>query len=75
MLDGSPQITPTWVDIDDGTIPVNTAEGRLKTKKYFWGTEWQSQSKSGTVSTIPSKPVRNGSRQRESDRANKEWSR
>ncbi|MBV9666697.1 MAG: PPOX class F420-dependent oxidoreductase [Nitrososphaeraceae archaeon] len=28
--DGSPQVTPTWIDIDDTTILVNTAEGRIK---------------------------------------------
>jgi PPOX class probable F420-dependent enzyme len=34
MKDGSPQVTPTWIDIDkDGnSILVNTAEGRLKHK-------------------------------------------
>ena len=34
MKDGSPQVTPTWIDIDkDGNIIlVNTAEGRLKHK-------------------------------------------
>jgi PPOX class probable F420-dependent enzyme len=32
MNDGSPQVTPTWVDIEDGIIFVNTAEGRLKHK-------------------------------------------
>ena len=34
MKDGSPQVTPTWIDIDkDGNnILVNTAEGRLKHK-------------------------------------------
>ena len=30
MKDGSPQITPTWVDIDKNIILINTAEGRLK---------------------------------------------
>ena len=30
MKDGSPQITPTWVDIEGGFILVNTAVGRLK---------------------------------------------
>jgi PPOX class probable F420-dependent enzyme len=32
MKDGSPQVTPTWVDIDrnNNTILVNTAEGRIK---------------------------------------------
>src|SRR5215212_2345233 len=32
MKDGSPQVTPTWVDIDksDGTVLVNTAKGRTK---------------------------------------------
>lgn len=32
MKDGWPQITPTWVDLEDGKILVNTAEGRLKQK-------------------------------------------
>jgi len=32
MKDGSPQVTPTWVDIDNDTILVNTAVGRLKHK-------------------------------------------
>jgi PPOX class probable F420-dependent enzyme len=34
MKDGSPQVTPTWIDIDkDGnSILVNTAEGRIKHK-------------------------------------------
>jgi PPOX class probable F420-dependent enzyme len=32
MKDGSPQVTPTWVDIDknNDTILVNTARGRIK---------------------------------------------
>jgi PPOX class probable F420-dependent enzyme len=31
MKDGSPQVTPVWVDVDDqGRILVNTAEGRTK---------------------------------------------
>ena len=30
MKDGSPQITPTWIDLVDGIIIVNTAEGRVK---------------------------------------------
>jgi PPOX class probable F420-dependent enzyme len=28
--DGSPQVTPVWVDLEDGLIAVNTAEGRVK---------------------------------------------
>lgn len=32
MRDGSPQVTPTWVDIENGNILVNTAIGRLKHK-------------------------------------------
>jgi PPOX class probable F420-dependent enzyme len=34
MPDGSPQITPTWVDVDEenNTILVNTAKGRVKQK-------------------------------------------
>jgi PPOX class probable F420-dependent enzyme len=30
MKDGSPHVTPTWVDIDDGHVLVNTAIGRTK---------------------------------------------
>jgi PPOX class probable F420-dependent enzyme len=32
MPDGAPQVTPVWVDLSDGCIRVNTAEGRVKTK-------------------------------------------
>ncbi len=32
MEDGSPQISPVWVDTDGEHILVNTAEGRLKTR-------------------------------------------
>lgn len=30
MPDGSPQVSPVWVDEEDGMIVFNTAEGRLK---------------------------------------------
>lgn len=32
MPDGSPQVTPVWVDLDGDTILINTAEGRVKTR-------------------------------------------
>jgi PPOX class probable F420-dependent enzyme len=32
MKDGSPQITPTWVDVEENLILINTALGRLKQK-------------------------------------------
>jgi len=34
MSDGSPQVTPVWVDVepDGGTVLINTAEGRVKTQ-------------------------------------------
>ena len=32
MKDGSPQITPTWIDYDGNSILINTAEGRVKQK-------------------------------------------
>jgi PPOX class probable F420-dependent enzyme len=32
MKDGSPHVAPTWVDVDNGTILVNTAVGRVKQK-------------------------------------------
>ena len=28
--DGSPHLTPVWIDREDGTVLVNTAEGRTK---------------------------------------------
>ena len=30
MADGSPQVTPVWVDIEGDRILVNTSEGRVK---------------------------------------------
>ena len=30
MPDGSPQVTPVWVDLEDGRILVNSTEGRAK---------------------------------------------
>jgi len=30
MKDGSPQITPTWIDLENNMILVNTAEDRVK---------------------------------------------
>ncbi len=32
MPDGTPQVTPVWVDFDGARILVNTAEGRVKWK-------------------------------------------
>lgn len=32
MPDGSPQVTPVWVDLDGDTILINTAVGRVKTR-------------------------------------------
>ncbi len=32
MKDGTPQITPTWIDFDGKIILINTAEGRVKQK-------------------------------------------
>jgi PPOX class probable F420-dependent enzyme len=30
MADGSPQVTPVWVDTDGGAVIFNTAKGRVK---------------------------------------------
>lgn len=32
MRDGSPQVTPVWVDVHGGYVRVNSAKGRLKDK-------------------------------------------
>jgi len=37
MEDDSPQVTATWIDIEDGTNFVNTAEGRMKHKNISRG--------------------------------------
>ena len=34
MNDGSPQITPVWIDYDGQFLLVNTAEGRTKQKNF-----------------------------------------
>jgi len=31
MADGSPQVSPVWVDVEDDMIFVNSSEGRVKT--------------------------------------------
>ena len=35
MKDGSPQVSPVWVDYEDEHILVNTAEGRIKHKNVL----------------------------------------
>ena len=32
MKDGSPQVTPVWIDVEGDIVVFNTAEGRLKTR-------------------------------------------
>ena len=32
LSDGSPQVTPVWVDVDGRHVRVNSAKGRLKDK-------------------------------------------
>lgn len=32
MKDGSPQVTPVWVDTDGTHVLINTSEGRVKTR-------------------------------------------
>lgn len=32
MEDGAPQVSPVWIDEEDGMVLINTAEGRLKTR-------------------------------------------
>ena len=37
MKDGSPQVTPVWLDYTDGMIRVNTARGRVKDRNLKVG--------------------------------------
>lgn len=32
MPDGTPQVTPVWVDYNDGLVRINTAQGRVKAR-------------------------------------------
>lgn len=32
MADGAPHVSPVWIDVEEGTVVINTAEGRLKPK-------------------------------------------
>lgn len=37
MPDGTPQVTPVWVDYRDGRVLVNTAKGRVKARNMVEG--------------------------------------
>ena len=37
MPDGSPQVTPVWLDYADGAIRINTAKGRVKARNLKVG--------------------------------------
>jgi len=37
MPDGSPQVTPVWIDYTDGAIRFNTAKGRVKARNLKVG--------------------------------------
>ena len=37
MPDGSPQVTPVWIDYQDGKVLVNTAKGRVKARNMAKG--------------------------------------
>ena len=37
MNDGTPQVTPVWLDFTDGVIRVNTARGRVKDRNLKVG--------------------------------------
>jgi len=37
MPDGSPQVTPVWVDYKGGLVRVNTAKGRVKARNMKEG--------------------------------------
>jgi PPOX class probable F420-dependent enzyme len=39
MPDGSPQVTPVWVDYKDGMVRVNTAKGRVKHRNMQQGSK------------------------------------
>jgi PPOX class probable F420-dependent enzyme len=38
MPDGSPQVTPVWLDFRDGKVRINTARGRVKDRNLKVGT-------------------------------------
>jgi PPOX class probable F420-dependent enzyme len=52
MPDGTPQVTPVWVDFDGTYVRVNTAKGRLKERNM------QQRSKVGLAMTDPQNAYR-----------------
>jgi hypothetical protein len=49
--DGSPQITPLWVDLDGDDVVFNTARGRIKARNLERITGWQCPSLIPTTNT------------------------
>jgi len=39
MPDGTPQVTPVWVDYENGIVRVNTAAGRVKARNMTQGSK------------------------------------
>jgi PPOX class probable F420-dependent enzyme len=52
MSDGTPQVTPVWVDFDGTHVLVNTAKGRLKDKNL------RARSQVGIAISDPENPYR-----------------
>ncbi len=52
MDDGSPQVSPVWIDVDRGRILVNSAKGRLKDRNM------RSDPRVALWSPIPKTPTR-----------------
>ena len=49
--DGSPQITPLWVDLDGDNVVFNTARGRIKARNLEGDTGWRCRSLIPATST------------------------
>src|SRR5207245_10973557 len=55
MKDGSPQVTPVWVDFDGKHVRVNSAKGRVKDKNVRRDPAWPSRYRIPRIPTATSK--------------------
>jgi len=68
MTDGSPHISPVWIDHDGDTLLVNTVPGESETEECFKGSESRGQHGSGE------EPLQAFVHKRKGRRADQAWS-
>ena len=57
--DGSPQVSPVWVEVEDDLVVINTARGRVKERNMSRNSTWHSPYTTKLIRTMSSRlPVR-----------------